>query len=102
MNTNVIEPITAEGVGTEKQDGDFTMKKAYTFRKLNSTDTFLMFRIVGKIGINEFTACFEKDAVKKLKRCVEDGRSTLLEQQMRFQRVIRNWTLFFKNNGCSF
>ena len=73
MNTNVIEPITAEGVGTEKQDGDFTMKKAYTFRKLNSTDTFLMFRIVGKIGINEFTACFEKDAVKKMIATVVGG-----------------------------
>ena len=36
----------------------------YTFRKLNSTDTFLMFKIIGKIGISEFTECFERDAVK--------------------------------------
>ena len=38
----------------------------YEFRKLNSTDTFLMFKIIGKIGINEFTACFDKDAVKQM------------------------------------
>jgi hypothetical protein len=39
---------------------------AYTFRKLNSTDTFLMFKIISKIGVNEFTACFEKDTVKEM------------------------------------
>ena len=41
-------------------------EKAYTFRRLNSTDTFLMFKIIGKIGISEFTANFEKDAVQKM------------------------------------
>ena len=67
MNTNVIEPITAEGVGTVNQEGGITMEKPmYTFRKLNSTDTFLMFKIIGKIGINEFTECFEKDTVKQM------------------------------------
>ena len=64
MNTNVIEPMTAEGMGTEKQEGDITMK--YTFRKLNATDTFLMFKILGKIGINEFSGAFGKDSVKEL------------------------------------
>lgn len=66
MNTNVIEPMTAEGMGTEKQESDITVNKVYTFRKLNSTDTFLMFKIIGKIGINEFTDCFGKDAVKQM------------------------------------
>lgn len=42
------------------------VEKVYTFRKLNSTDTFLMFKIIGKIGINEFTDCFGKDAVKEM------------------------------------
>ena len=63
MKTNVIEPITAEGVGTEIQEGDITM---YTFRKLNSTDMFLMFKIIGKIGVNEFADCFGKDAVQSV------------------------------------
>lgn len=66
MNKNVIEPITAEGMGTVTQEGDITMKKVYTFRKLNSTDMFLMFKIMSKIGITEFAKCFEKDTVKEL------------------------------------
>lgn len=66
MNKNVIEPISAEGMGTEKQEGDITMEKAYTFRKLNSTDTFLMFRIIGKIGINEFAKSIDGDFVKNI------------------------------------
>lgn len=37
--------------------------KPYTFRKLSSTDVFLMFRIISKIGVNEFTTCFGKDSV---------------------------------------
>lgn len=39
--------------------------KPYEFRKLNSTDMFPMFTIISKIGINEFTACFQKDTVKR-------------------------------------
>ena len=37
--------------------------KPYTFRALSSTDMFLMFNIISKIGINEFTACFGKEGV---------------------------------------
>ena len=43
MKENVIEPMTAEGIGTEKQESDITTEKVYTFRKLNSMDMFLMF-----------------------------------------------------------
>ncbi len=63
---NVIAPMTAEGMGTEKQESDITMNKVYTFRTLNSTDLFLMFKILGKIGINEFAKSFDKDTVKNL------------------------------------
>ena len=38
-------------------------EKPYTFRKLSSDDVFLMFRIISKIGINEFTSCFGKEGV---------------------------------------
>ena len=65
MKKNVIEPIAAEGMGTATQEGDITMDKVYTFRRLNSTDSFLMFKIIGKIGVNEVTECFNNDAVKK-------------------------------------
>lgn len=40
--------------------------KTYEFRPLRSTDLFLMCKIIGKIGINEFTACFSKDSIKQM------------------------------------
>lgn len=40
--------------------------KPYTFRTLGGEDVFLMFRIIGKIGVKEFNACFESDGIKKL------------------------------------
>lgn len=67
MKNNVIEPIAAKGIETEIQESDITIKEPmYTFRKLNSTDTFLMFKILGKIGINEFGETFGKDSVKQM------------------------------------
>lgn len=38
-------------------------EKPYTFRMLSSGDVFLMFKIISKIGINEFMDCFDKDGV---------------------------------------
>lgn len=35
--------------------------KAYTFRTLNATDVAPMCAIISKIGINNFTKCFESD-----------------------------------------
>ena len=40
--------------------------KPYTFRTLGGEDAFLMFRIIGKIGVKEFNACFEHDGIKRL------------------------------------
>ena len=40
--------------------------KPYVFRKLSAVDVFPMFKIIGAIGINEFTACFEKDGIKNM------------------------------------
>jgi len=45
---------------------EMEVKKPYTFRQLKSKDVFLMSKIIGKIGVNEFTACFEKDGIKKM------------------------------------
>lgn len=48
-------------------EGDITTtEKVYTFRKLEATDVFLMFKILGKIGINEFAECFGKESVQKM------------------------------------
>ena len=41
-------------------------EKPYAFRKLSAVDVFPMFKIIGAIGINEFTACFEKDGIKNM------------------------------------
>lgn len=43
-----------------------TEEKPYTFRKLASTDVFLMFRIISAIGIKEFSALIEKDSIAKM------------------------------------
>ena len=60
MNTNVVEPTAAE--------------KVYTFRKLEAGDVFPMFKILGKIGINEFADAFGKDTVQKVMSAVStDG-----------------------------
>lgn len=42
------------------------VEKPYKFRQLSSVDMFLMFKIISKIGVNEFTVCFEKDGIQKL------------------------------------
>lgn len=66
MNT-VIEPTAVEGVGTVMQEGDITTsEKAYTFRTLQATDVFPMFKILGKIGINEFAESFGKESVQNM------------------------------------
>ena len=54
INEPVEEVVTAEVV------------KPYTFRKLSAEDMFLMFRILGKIGIKEFKKCFEGDSLEAL------------------------------------
>lgn len=73
MNTNVIE--TAAVKGAVKQEGDITMNKVYTFRNLNSTDMFLMFKIIGKIGINEFAKSFDKDMIKNIVGMTKDAEN---------------------------
>jgi hypothetical protein len=41
-------------------------EKPYHFRKLEAPDIFPMFKIINKIGVNEFSACLEKDSIKDL------------------------------------
>ena len=56
MNANTIEITPNEDC--------VTMEKVYTFRKLNSTDVFLMFKIISKIGFNDIAKSFDKDNVR--------------------------------------
>lgn len=76
MSKNVIEPVIVEGAGTVNQEGGITtIQPMYTFRKLNSTDTFLMFKILGKIGINEFTQSFGADKVQEMIASFTGGKA---------------------------
>lgn len=63
MNKNTIEPVTAGGA--EQKNDITTTEKVYVFRKLEAADMFLMFKILSKIGINEFAECFGKDTIQK-------------------------------------
>ena len=49
-----------------------TSNKPYKFRTLSAVDVFPMFKIISSIGINEFTDCFEKDAVKNMLASITD------------------------------
>ena len=51
---------------TAAEEVDEIEKKPYTFRTLGGEDVFLMFRIIGKIGVKEFNACFENDGIKNM------------------------------------
>lgn len=60
---------TIEAVETVEQE----TVKPYTFRKLSSEDMFLMFRIIGKIGIKELKNCLGGDDISKLMASTKNG-----------------------------
>lgn len=45
---------------------EIVIEKPYTFRRLSSPDIFPMFRIIGKIGLKEFTAAIDKNVLMEL------------------------------------
>ena len=62
--TKVIETTNHAEISANEESA--VEKKPYEFRRLGSEDVFLMFNIIGKIGIREFKACFQDDTVGKL------------------------------------
>lgn len=51
------------------------MEKAYTLRKMNGNDLFLMMRIINKIGITEVKQMLSSAEIKKLVgRFMKDGK----------------------------
>lgn len=66
---------TIEKVETDEQ----AEEKRYTFRKLSSTDIFLMLKIFGKIGVKELKNCFKGDSLDMLIAAVDknglDGKA---------------------------
>lgn len=51
---------------TEEVIETVTVEKPYKFRTLSSVDTFLMFKIISKIGVKEFNVLFENEGIKNL------------------------------------
>lgn len=49
-----------------EQENIVEQKPVYTFRELQADDTFLMFSIISKIGINKITESFGHDNVKAI------------------------------------
>lgn len=68
MQPNVV--VANNAIATEEKVAEFPQPveevKPYRFGRFTSADVFPMFKILGKIGINEFTTCFEKDGIKDL------------------------------------
>lgn len=48
--------------------------KKWEFRTLCAEDMFLMFSIIGKIGINKFKSCLASDDVKELIKTMSTGK----------------------------
>ena len=67
METITMHPVDT---GTVVQEDCTTSEKEYVFRTLEATDVFLMFKILGKIGINEFADSFGKESVQKMLKAV--------------------------------
>lgn len=56
------ETITSE----EIIEAEEAIEKPYTFRKLSSTDVFIMFKIISKIGINDFMSSLKSDSLQSV------------------------------------
>lgn len=65
-NRIMIETPVEEVAVAETPVEEVEVVKPYTFRKLSSPDIFPMFKIIGKIGLKEFTAAIDKDVLKEL------------------------------------
>ena len=61
MNEKTIAPVV-----TDNPVVSVAPEKVYTFRTLQATDVFLMFKILSKIGINEFAESFGKESIQKM------------------------------------
>lgn len=66
------------GTTLETVQNEAAAKKPYNFRPLEASDVFIMSKIIGAIGVNEFTACFEKGNFSEMIASVakSDGKNT--------------------------
>ncbi len=61
MIETTVEPVT-----TETAEAVEPVQKPYVFRALGAPDIFLMTKIIKKIGLKEFKACFSDGGIKSM------------------------------------
>lgn len=70
MTEAIFDTVQPEDVETEETAAPevevIEVPKPYKFRLLGAPDIFLMGKIISKIGIKEFKACFEGEGIKEL------------------------------------
>lgn len=85
MNAHGVAEQTAQPVISENippvETAEPERVKPYTFRRLNSTDLFLMIKIISKIGLDELTQVFEGDAIKALIAQAKQMKSSENDEQ---------------------
>ena len=65
METEIMNQEVNQEATTEAET-EIVIEKPYTFRRLSSPDIFPMFKIIGKIGLKEFTAAIDKNVLMEL------------------------------------
>lgn len=75
-----VQPVISENIPLV-ETAEPERVKPYTFRKLNSTDLFLMIKIISKIGLDELTQVFEGDAIKALIAQAKQMKSSENDEQ---------------------
>lgn len=81
---------------------EIVVEKPYSFRRLSSPDIFPMFRIIGKIGLKEFTAAVDKNVLKELimEFTAENEKENAVEDE-NAENAKENFLGNFAVNGAS-
>ena len=64
--------------------------KPYEFRPLEASDVFLMSKIIGAIGVNEFSACFDSEGIKNMMASMskKNGKDSATNANLIFIRCL--------------
>jgi hypothetical protein len=74
MVTEMVAPVETMQPMVQAMVEPQEAPKPYTFRRFSSPDIFPMFKIIGKIGLKEFTAAIDKDVLKELIASFTEGK----------------------------
>lgn len=59
----------------------------YEFRPLSAPDIFPMCKIIGKIGVNEISSCFEKDTIMRAMSSTDEASARIVGMSMMLEIV---------------